>query len=200
VTAAEEALFAGLGKSTRYKVRRAMTRDGVTAETFASPTPDVLRSFADYYDEFARSKSLRPIFRPRLDAMTRQRMLVLSRVGRAAQPPLAWHAYAAAGGHALLLYSASLFREVAESADRNMIGRANRYLHWHDILWCKAAGYRAYDLGGFDADEQDPDTRRINEFKRGFGGHVRPTHACTTALSAKGRLAKRLLRLGRVDF
>jgi hypothetical protein len=200
VTASEDDLLGQMGKTTRYKIRRAMTRDGLGAETFDSPSPDVLRAFSDYYDEFARSKSLRRIFRPRLDAMARAGMLVLSRVARQDGRPLAWHAYAATRGHALLMYSASLFRGYGDSADRNMIGRANRYLHWHDILWCKRAGYPAYDLGGFDEAEQDPVTRRINEFKQGFGGQVRPTHACTSALTAKGHVAKALLRLSRIDF
>ena len=200
LTGAEDALFAGMGKSTRYKVRRAMTRDRLRAETFHLPTPAVLREFADYFDEFAPSKDLRPMFRPRLDVMARNGMLVLSRVAREGERPLAWHAYAAGSGHALLMYSASLFRRYADSAERNMSGRANRYLHWHDIVWFKAAGYSAYDLGGIDVSDRDPVTRRINEFKQGFGGRLQPTHACTAALSPKGRLARTLLRLGRVDF
>jgi hypothetical protein len=200
VTASEDDLLGQMGKSTRYKIRRAMGRDGLAAQTFDSPSAEVLREFSDYYDGFARTKSLRRIFRPRLDAMARAGMLVLSRVGRPGGPPLTWHAYAASAGHALLMYSASFFRGYGDSADRNMIGRANRYLHWHDMLWCKGAGYPAYDLGGFDVAEQDPVTRRINEFKQGFGGEVRPTHACTSAMTPKGRVAKVLLRLGRIDF
>jgi hypothetical protein len=200
LTRPEDILLGRMGKSTRYKVRRAMARDGLSAETFESPTPDVRRAFADYFDEFAPSKALRRIYRPRLDVMAQSGMLVLSRVTRGEQRPLTWHAYAACSSRALLMYSASLFRDYADSADRNTIGRANRYLHWHDMQWFKHAGYAGYDLGGIDPGERDPVTRRINEFKQGFGGRMQPTHTCTTALTGKGRLAKALLRLGRVDF
>jgi hypothetical protein len=177
-----------------------MSRDGLRAETFEEPTPEVRRAFADHYDEFAPAKDLRRVFRPRLDLLARNGMLVLSRVTRGDDRALAWHSYAASSGRALLLYSASLFRDYADSADRNAIGRANRYLHWHDMLWFKAAGCAGYDLGGIDPDERDPVTRQINEFKQGFGGRMRATHSRTTALTAKGRLARALLRLGRVDF
>jgi hypothetical protein len=200
LTRPEDVLLGRMGKSTRYKIRRAMSRDGLHAETFEAPPPDVRRTFADHYDEFAPSKGLRRLFRPRLELLARNGMLVLSRVTRGDDRALAWHAYAASSGRALLLYSASLFRDYADSADRNAIGRANRFLHWHDMLWFKAAGYSGYDLGGIDPDERDPVTRQINEFKQGFGGHAQPTHARTTALTPKGRVARALLRLGRVDF
>jgi hypothetical protein len=200
LTRPEDVLLGRMGKSTRYKIRRAMSRDGLHAETFEAPTAEVRRTFADHFDEFAPSKDLRRLFRPRLDMLARNGMLVLSRVTRGDDRALAWHAYAASSGRALLLYSASLFRDYADSADRNAIGRANRYLHWHDMLWFKAAGYAGYDLGGFDPAERDPVTRQINEFKQGFGGRIQPTHTCTTAFTAKGRAARALLRLGRVDF
>lgn len=200
LTPADDAILAGMGKSTRYKVRRAMTRGGLTCDTFASPPPDVRREFADYFDEFAPSKSLRPVFRPRLDVLAESGMLVLSNVRREGERPLAWHAYAASPRRALLLYSASLFRDYADSSERNAIGRANRYLHWHDMVWFKAAGCSAYDLGGFDPHERDPITRQINEFKQGFGGKMQPTHTSTRALTAKGRVAKTLVRVARLDF
>jgi hypothetical protein len=200
LTPPEDRLFDQLSGNTRYKVRRAMLRDQVTVTMLDSPTVEQVERFADYYDEFAGQKGLRPVFRPRLQAMRRSGMLLLSYATREAARPLVWHAYAAGSGHALLLYSASLFRDRPASGDRNMIGRANRYLHWHDMIWCKAAGHHAYDLGGIDVTDTDPVKRRINEFKRGFGGEVRPTHTCTVGVSAKGRVATRMLRLRGVSF
>jgi hypothetical protein len=200
VTLPEDELLQAMGRNTRYKIRRAMRRDRLHVETFDSPTPEVVATFTDYYDEFASSKALRPIFRPRLYAMADSGTLLISRVSREGMAPLAWHAYAVAAGHALLLYSASHFRRYKESAERNMIGRANRYLHWHDMLWCKAAGYESYDLGGINLAGEDPATRRVTEFKLGLGGRPQPTHMCTTAVSARGRLAKTLLRLRRIDL
>jgi hypothetical protein len=200
LTDADDDLTGQMQRRTRYEVRRAASRDELTAEVLGSPGDDVVGAFADYYDEFARSKDLPPIFRPRLEAMARARMLVLSRVQRADEPPLAWHAYASSGLRSILLYSASLFRDLDRKEDRNMVGRANRYLHWQDMLSFRAAGHTAYDLGGIDVDERDPATTRIAAFKKSFGGEVRPTYAFSTAMSMKGRMVAAALRLRRVDF
>src|SRR5205807_10670344 len=139
-------------------------------------TLDLVSTFADYYDDFARTKALRRVFRPRLDALAENRMLMLSRVTHEGMPTLVWHAYAAASGHVLLMHSASLFRSYADSSDRNLIGRANRYLHWHDLLWCKAAGYESYDLGGIHLGGEDPEASRITASKLAFGGRPPPVH------------------------
>jgi hypothetical protein len=199
LTREENDLLGGMGKSTRYEVKRAQ-RDQVEAECLASPDPETIRAFADYYDEFAASKQLGEIFRPRLTALAEIGALMLSRVTASAETVAAWHAYAQFGGRALLLNSASLFRAEDDSDARNEIGRANRCLHWHDMLHFKASGCTVYDLGGIDVAERDPATTRIAAFKRGFGGEVRPTYARSQAMSAKGRAARTVLRMKRVDF
>jgi hypothetical protein len=200
LTLDEEALLAQMSKRVRYEIRRAMSKDGLVAETFDRPEPEVLEGFARYYDEFARSKGLSPIARPRLDAMAEQGMLLLTHVSGEDGSPLAWHAYAGSARRAMLLYSASLFREEADSEARNRMGRANRYLHWSDMLAFKAAGYTEYDLGGIDVAGRDPATTRIGAFKRGFGGDLRPTHTASAGVSVKGRLVLALLRLRKIDF
>jgi hypothetical protein len=201
LTLAEEAVLSQMSKRTRYEVRRAASKDGLVAETFGRPEPEVLERFTRYYDEFAQSKGLSPLARPRLDALAGRGMLVLTLVSSEEDgSPLAWHAYAGAARRAMLLYSASLFREQDDSEARNRMGRANRYLHWSDMLSFKAAGYVEYDLGGIDVAGRDPATTRIADFKRGFGGELRPTHTASAGVSAKGRLALAALRLRRIDF
>lgn len=196
----EDDLFAQMSKGTKYEVRRAMNKDGVATEFLQRPEPGAVKEFADYYDEFARSKDLALAFRPRLEALAEAGMLVLSRVRRDGEPPLAWHAYVGSGARGMLLYSASVFRDHGDSAERSAIGRANRYLHWYDITQFKAAGYELYDLGGLDVDGRSEETARIASFKRGFGGAVQPTHACSAPRSAKGRLVQAALKLRRIDF
>lgn len=75
----------------------------------------------------------------------------------------------------LLLYSASLFRTSDHATDRAAAGRANRFLHWHDMLHFKMSGCATYDPGGIDVFGRSWETARIASFKRGFGGFVRPT-------------------------
>jgi hypothetical protein len=198
--ASEHDLMAGMAKSTRYEVRRAATRDELDAEMLPAPTAETVAAFADYYDRFADSKGLSPVFRPRLDALAEGGMLVLSRVGRDGGEPLAWHAYARTAERAMLLHSAALFRQYESGEERNLAARANRFLHWRDMVEFKAAGCAAYDLGGVDVQERSEETTRIAAFKKGFGGELRPTHDCMTARSPKGRAVDALLRLRGVEY
>jgi hypothetical protein len=196
----DEVLLEKMGKNTRYKIRRAMDRDRLAVEVFDTPTAGVLAEFCDYYDRFATSIGLRPIFRPRLELMSEAEMLTLTSVRDDSGAPLAWHAYVVLPPRSLLLHSASLYRDVDRSATRNMIGRANRYLHWCDMVHFKRAGHSAYDMGGIDVAGRTDETRRIGDFKLGFGGDVVPIHACVMAVSAKGRVAHALLRLRGIEF
>ena len=201
LSASEDEILGQMSKGTRYEVQRASKRDALAADVYETPDGATLAAFVAYYGDFARSRSLAPAFRPRLEAMAAAGMLVLSRVTREGDDTaLAWHAYAAAGRRALLMHSASRFREASDSAERNLVGRANRLLHWHDMLRFKERGVPDYDLGGVDVAQRDPATARIAAFKKGFGGQLRDTHACSTARSPKGRLVQAAMRLRRIDF
>ena len=61
---------------------------------------------------------------------------------------------------------------MADSGERNKIGRANRLLHWHEILTLKNLGFRLYDLGGIPLDSSDAAKNSIAQFKLEFGGRL----------------------------
>lgn len=200
LTQGEEELFSQVQKTTRYEIRRALDKDELALTTYANPSLEEVAEFCDFYDEFAGSRSLRPIFRPRLYSLARANMLVLTSAGKQVETPLVWHAYVASQKRMMLLYSASLFRHTETSADRNLLGRANRCLHWKDILHAKKIGALLYDMGGIDIVGEDPQKARIAEFKRGFGGQVVATYFRTCPRSFKGRLVQRLLGLMSMQY
>jgi len=69
-----------------------------------------------------------------------------------------------------------------------LVGRANRWLHWRDMLCFKEAGVQCYDWGGMFEDESTPERAGINRFKRDFGGQPVHSYECTVAASARGRV------------
>ena len=89
----------------------------------------------------------------------------------------------------------SLYRKLSDSASRNAIGRANRYLIWSDMLRYKAQGLKYFDFGGWYPGTADPALLKINEFKRGFGGQVVRAYQCEQILTLKGWLVLRVARL-----
>lgn len=192
----EEDLLAAVHKDSRYEIRRAEKSDMVVAEQIMDPE-NRLAEFLAFYNAFALQKG-----RPVIDILGLERIhrgghLALSRVNREGTP-LVWHAYYCSRRRARLLYSASLFRDL-DSGQRNLIGRANRYLHWHDMLAFKEAGFQAYDLGGWSPPEVgDVEKMRINRFKEQFGGRLVTEFNCLYPASIKGRIALAVKRfLGR---
>lgn len=173
------------GKDCRYKIRRADNKDSLQMEFIAEPE-NRLDEFADFFDEFARQKSHQPCDRRWLASACKAGQLALSKA-ECDGDALVWHAYILAGDTAGLQYTASCFRD-RENDYRALVGRANRWLHWKDMLQFKNIGFRRYDWGGMFEDESTPERAGINRFKRDFGGQTVRAYDCTVAVSAKGRM------------
>jgi hypothetical protein len=93
-----------------------------------------------------------------------------------------------AGHRCRLLFSASHFRGQGETALRSLIGRANRLLHWRDLVAFKQQGFNCYDWGGWHAGTEEV-LVRINQFKESFGGDRCPLYDSKLGVSWMGRLA-----------
>lgn len=85
---------------------------------------------------------------------------------------LAAHAYLCDrdAGTVRLLFSSNV--RLREGMDANFIGRANKYLHFKDMMRFKENGYRVYDFGGFALDTNEKQRQGINAFKQSFGGQM----------------------------
>ncbi len=75
-------------------------------------------------------------------------------------------------------------RSHAESAVRNLISRASRYLVWSEKLRCKAQGLKGFHFGG-GYYGNDPAMLRLNDFKRGFGRQIVREYQCEQIVSLK---------------
>lgn len=169
----EDDLFAGCSKSNRYKIRRAENRDGVKCEHLDTPTDADIAAFVEFYGSFAAAKGVENATVERLTAFRDSGGLALSSAVGEDAGVLCRHSYLVDGNRAWLLHSASHRLTTADSGHRNMIGRANRYLHWRDIVHFREIGLRVFDFGGFGGPEASAEVQRIDEFKLSFGGeHV----------------------------
>jgi lipid II:glycine glycyltransferase (peptidoglycan interpeptide bridge formation enzyme) len=102
------------------------------------------------------------------------------------QAVVVWHAYIVWRKCVVLLYSASQFR-TTDQLERARAGRANRWLHWQDMLHFKRSGIERYDWGGIFADESSGERAGINQFKREFGGARVTSYNCTLPRNLRGR-------------
>ena len=181
-------LFAALGKSTKNQVNRAANVDQVTCTASTRPGDGDIAAFRDFYNAFARAKGTTLCRSYQVETMrllTRENGLVITRANDAAGRALCYHVYVADGRRAMLMYSGSHFRSARGPDARKRLGRANRLLHWKDILFFRDSGYGVYDFGGLT---DDP---RIEEFKRSFGGRDVLEYTGYVPVTWKGRLAAR---------
>jgi hypothetical protein len=185
LTPPAEVIVARFEESCRRQIRRAERDDGLRYELIAQPAGK-LDEFAAFYDVFAVQKGLWLVDRHWLARAVEARQLALSCVSRDGER-LVWHAHLTAGRTAQLAHSVSLFRGT-DGDHRSLVARANRWLHWQDMLAFKAAGAVHYDWGGMFADESTAERAGINRFKRTFGGVPVLAYECSVPVTLRGRV------------
>jgi len=178
-----EAILAGMHRNVRNEIRRA-ENEGIAWEERIDTA-----GFLDFHGRFSREKGIDAVTESQLSSFGDA--IFLTRVSREDRV-LAQHAYVVdrEERRARFLYSSSGRFDGADSA---LVGRANRWGHWKDMLHFHRLGMETYDLGGIAIDPEDPALRGINEFKSKLGGRtVREDHW----FSAPYVLATRLTRWG----
>jgi hypothetical protein len=189
----EDELLNGLNRDTKYKVRRAEGKDAATCEQFVQPSDALCAEFIEFFNAFAADKGIAQVVSAEFYARAKVKRLWISRASIGGQA-VVWHVHALGGGRVSLLHSASHFRQSDDTEMRNAIGRANRLLHWNDIVHAKAQGLTGYDFGGWYAGEEDQGLLKINQFKEGFGGTRVQQCNAAIATSWRGWLYLKLLQ------
>lgn len=181
-------ILSQMRKNTRYEIRRAMNRDKLQTTMITAPLKDDVEEYIAYYNKFADSKKMHHINEQKIKALAQQGMYSITRCLDSEDTILAEHAYYLdkKEKRVMLATSASMFRENESPEYRNLIGRANRMLHYKDLLDFKELGYEVYDYGGIG--DYNDELKAIAEFKLGFGGTVRTYDASFTLHLKKQRL------------
>ncbi len=188
LTKPQAELFEKIDQPTRYKIRRA-EKDGLCTEIFRGEgSAAAATEFCEFYRECASFIGLPPADGLKLKALARRGSLVLSRVTRDGVV-LVWHVYYVDGQRGVQLYSMAAQRLTSEPTQRQIIGRANRYLHWQDILAFKADGFSTFDFGGWYNGKDDKGLLQINQFKEEFGGENIEVHNSIEGRTILGKLA-----------
>lgn len=183
-----------LGEETAYKIRRAQDRDGIICESCDPLDTRVMNRFEQMYNEFAKSKSLEPLDRRRLESFAQAGVLDMSVAKHPQGNDLVFHANYRDTCRATQLELPSLYRTLASSSARNFSGRASRLLTWTNILRYQAEGLESFDFGGWHPGN-DPALLQINEFKRGFGGQVVREYQCERIVTLKAWVVLSAARL-----
>lgn len=176
LTLPEEEIFQKYSKNCRYYVNRA-PREGVICHMYSKEevTKQEIEDFLQFFVEFWQSKGVdfdlgnQESLRNELNLYREANALCISHAVLN-EKIVVYHTYVTDGIYARLLHSASLYR-TDDTANANVVGMANRYLHKQDMLALKATGCKFYDWGGAGKTEE---VKHITEFKESFGGE--PKH------------------------
>lgn len=185
-----EELFSSIKKNTRYEINRAQNRDKIKCQTFFLKNEtnfDKINNFINYFNKFADTKG-----RNHLNYQDIEQFYITNnfciRYSSSEDDSIIYcmHSYVISDNIARLLQSASLFREANDTEFKNLNARANRLLHWDDILFFKKDNYSFYDFGGWYGGQELKEQLLINTFKESFGGEKKSEYSYIVPVTLKG--------------
>lgn len=167
ITPDEDILLAGMRKSTRYEIKRAI-KEGVIVEK--SEDPKILQSFVDLYKQTATRQEFVPHkgIREEFDVFAREHRALLFTGNHDGQMT--------AGAIVLFLGNQAIYHHGASIPTKLPVNYA---IQWEAIREAKRRGMRLYNFWGIaPAEKENHPWRGITLFKTGFGGsEVRTVHA-----------------------
>ena len=187
LTIDDSELLKGFTASTRNQINRAR-REAVQFYAWVDPDEQVLNRFVQFLVEFATERGLGEGVPLWMRDYAAQGALLLTNAAGADGNALVWHSYYRGGDWVRQLHSVSRFAGEADKEARNAIGRANRFLHWADMIECRRIGVRKFDFGGWYSGDSDQKLLRVNAFKEEFGGRQTLRYHSMLPVSLKGKL------------
>lgn len=159
----EREMLAGFTSTVRNEVRRS-ERENVQCGLMES-----LEEFRRFHNDFAAAKGTYLADEGLIEGYKENLVITCAKLDGKV---LAAHAYICdrEAGIVRLLLSSNI--RLTERIDANFIGRANKFLHFRDMMHFKELGYRVYDFGGFAYNTSEKQRQGINAFKQSFGGKL----------------------------
>lgn len=196
----EDELLSLMTKTYRNEIRRA-GRENINIEYYESDdifkNSNIIKNFSEMYSEMYKEKGMKVrLGVEELNSYAARRCLLIS-VACYCGKPLVYHSYIYDGKNSRFLHSCSNYR-ISDNAEKNMIGRANKYLHFMDFKYLKDKGITTYDWGGCAPPTPDGKTEGIDKFKRAFGGQEIQYYNVTYYRSVMAKLRRIINKKNRV--
>jgi lipid II:glycine glycyltransferase (peptidoglycan interpeptide bridge formation enzyme) len=157
-----EILFSNFKTKTRNEVRRAFK------ENIEFDVENNRQSFLSFYNAFALKKGQDLISK---NSFMRLKNLVITKASKNNET-LVMHAYLLHSGDSKVRLINSASCRLEKNANKSLIGWANRFLHYRDMIYFKDRNIIQYDLGGTAHHTRKKDKHKIEAFKCEFGGKI----------------------------
>ena len=162
----EDELFSAFTKQTRNAIRQIY----VIGVEFDMNTP--LVDFVPFFNDFAKNMNIRRTSERKLKAYGRN--LEITSVHYKSLVCVAHSYIVDEENRTVVLYQSASRRMIADDIDKGLLGKLNKALHFEDMKFFKARGFKVYDFGGYfeEANTGNVKKRGVNEFKLLFGGRI----------------------------
>ena len=183
----ENILFENIRKNVKYEINRCI-KENVNFEVYDSKkllnNKEILSDFEFQYNQMYKEKNMNVKLSMReVESYINSNAFILT-VAKSDNNSLCYHAYVSDKKSVRLLYSCSNFRSNDKDM-KNLIARANKFLHWQDIKFFKGQKITNYDFGGISSFENP---NGIDQFKMAFGGESVEYYNIKILKTFKGKL------------
>ena len=158
-----DTINSNFSKQIRQQARAAET-EGINC-TFNND----ITTFVDFFNDFAKKKNTSLVSQRRMEEFGNGIKLSFAMYNGEI---LAAHSYLTDNEAGIVRHHHAATRRLDDQVDKNMIGRANKYLTVKNIFYFKEQGYKIFDFGGYAKDTPDESLKGINNYKLLFGGQV----------------------------
>lgn len=158
-----ETIQANFSKQIRQQARIAET-EGIKC-TFNND----IETFVEFFNDFAKKKNTNLVSLRRMKEFGDEIQLCFATYNGEI---VAAHSYLIDKQAGIVRHHHAATKRLEEHADKNLSGRANKYLSVQNIFYFKQQGYKTFDFGGYAKDTTDESLKGINNYKLLFGGKV----------------------------
>lgn len=187
ITTDEDMIFSAIKKNVKYEINRCI-KENILFKIYTSEDIKndnlILDRFVKKYNTMYEQKGLPT--RLNLNVVNEyigQGNFIITSAS-SDDNDLCYHAYLTSSDSTRLLYSCSTFRSENQD-EKNLVARANKFLHWEDIKYFKNSKILKYDFGGITSFDNP---NGIDKFKMAFGGEKVKYYNVSYSKSFKGKL------------
>ncbi|NTW70843.1 MAG: hypothetical protein HGA49_01200 [Eubacteriaceae bacterium] len=193
LTMTEEEIWKGIHRKCKQEIKHAEEKGIQTMIYFSdSITQEMINELHTSHAQFTKEKKL-PLSSNELNYLGlwwRSGHMMISRALYEGKVIIN-HCYIYDENIARGILSTSHYRSDS-SVNKQLVGMANRLLHYRDMMEFKKLGLKSYDWAGIS---DDPAIQHITEFKSKFGGVETETYYVLEAVTLKGKIALQFKKL-----
>lgn len=185
LTRSMESIDSSMKSTMHNQIRRAI-KEGCTYEYKYN-----YEEFVKFYNEFSKTKGLNDIID--IHTLEKYNKTIITIAKDKQGNPLVMHATVMSpDNEAMLLYSCS--KRLEDGANRNLIGWANRFLHYKEFELFKSWGIKRYEWNGIETNPEKKETYNIGLFKLQFGTELKDSLGLRTPLFVLLKSIQKIIR------